>query len=129
MSFDCCQRGRGDTASGAPGAACLGVTPLSPRPMRSLPSADGRMSSQIAPLSGAEDVLRGDGDGQQVPVVDRAAVQLLDEYAEQIYPGELARDRGRLLGGHRDYSLDDLNRGPARRCRPLLLPGTLPAGV
>lgn len=69
------------------------------------------MSCPAAPLGGAEDVLRGDRDGQQVPVVDRAAVQLLGEHAEQIHPGELAGERGRLLGRHCDYSLDDFNCG------------------
>ena len=82
------------------------------------------MSSRVAPLGGADDVLRCDSDGQQVPVVDRAAVQLLGENAEQIHPGELAGERMRLLGWHRDYSLDDLNCGPARGCSALLLPGT-----
>ena len=86
------------------------------------------MSSAAAPLGGAEDVLRGDRDGQQVPVVDRAAVQLLGEHAEQIYPGQLTGERGRLLGRHRDYSFDDFNCRPARGCSALLLPGPLPAG-
>jgi hypothetical protein len=116
VSFDCCQRRWGDIAPDGPGSACRGVTPSSPRPVWSLPSTDGRMGSHGAPLGGAQDVLRGDGDGQQVPVVDRAAVELLREHAEQIYPGELTGKRGRLPALHRDDPLDNLNCGPARGC-------------
>jgi hypothetical protein len=87
------------------------------------------MSSLAAPLGGAEDVLRGDSDGRQVSVVDRAAVQLLGKHAELVHPGELAGDRGRRLGRHHDYSLDDLNCGPPRGCSAFLLPDTLPASV
>jgi len=129
VSFDCCHGRWGDSAPGAFGAASWGVTPLSPRLVRSLPSADGWMSSRAAPLGGADDVLRGDSDGQVVPVVYSAAVQLLDQHVEQIHPGEMLGERRRLLGRHRDYSLDDLNCGQTRGCSAFLLPRTLPASV
>ena len=64
---------------------------------------------EASPLRGLEDVLRGRGDGRQMSVVDRAAVHLLGEHAEQVHPRELARRRGSLLGCHGDHPLDDLD--------------------
>jgi hypothetical protein len=47
-------------------------------------------SFQEASLYGVENLLCGDGDGQQMAVIDRVAVHLLREHAEHVDPGELA---------------------------------------
>jgi hypothetical protein len=40
-------------------------------------------------VNGADDFVEGRGDGEQVPVVHRALLDLGGELPENIYPGEL----------------------------------------
>lgn len=104
---------------------------MSPQPVRSLLSAAVSISPtcEASPLRGSEDVLRGGGDGQQVPVIDRTVVQLLAEDAQQIDPNVLTGERGRLLHRNGDHPLDGLDCGPAGSSGALLLPGPLTTGV
>jgi hypothetical protein len=71
------------------------------------------------------DGVERDGEGGQVAVVDPAVVELAGEVAEQPRP-VLAPGSRRDLDFY--APLDDLDSGPARRGRPGLFPGPLPAG-
>ena len=102
------------------------VTPMSPQgPPRRCP-----MGCAAAPMHRAQDVVKRCGDGGQVPVVDRAVLDLDGELPQEIHPGELARRRlccwRRGHDGH--HSLDDLDRATSGRRGAALLPGPVPAG-
>jgi hypothetical protein len=75
-------------------------------------------------MQGAHDVIDGCGDGGQVPVVDRALLDLAGELPQQIHPRQLSRPRRR----DGDYSLDDLDRAASGSGSASLLPGPVPAG-